>query len=637
MNKPSSRRRLPFLTRPGGSMRLQDPSRSSDNIMGSRTGRLSTSAFNFERAQHATFPVSAETQPLHGLFSHAAHVVRVDEHQMASLGQQRPPSELLKFIPAAAPRAHLLTMDARDFIAILTDPTIDFTAKVISFLQAFESQLTAIQVSSGSLLGDDLGAIQDVPAGVGAGALPGVDNAGAAASTTVSTSAGAFAGAGATTDAYGGPSRQDGPTLAIHRTISTTSLGDGSRAPLSVGLDSANSASLGHALLTRLSDSLGAIPQDTYLGKMYLCYTLLVGSVLSFFPMLPPAFRTVLNGIDTQFYELALSYGYISRRAPPPALAGSAVQPGMLSALGAVEDDSYLWNESCLSRDHSVERGGAFGGASVGAGRERLQSITISDEHGSGPEDTSESRQRLQDASTSEHPADAQDTIDVVHDMREFLLAFYNTRIVAAGNSIYCTLAGLIENNDCVLIFGNAHLLYKGITMAQARLTLDAGAAPNLEVIVVDTADTQCALNHKLISKLLASNVKTTYCLVDAVPSILKKCTKVIASAYGISTEGSVLNRIGASLIADCAAAYKIPFIVASETFKITEKVMLDSILANSLAELRVPQSLENSYLTVLNPMYDLVLADKVTVVVTEYGCISASAIAVLHRDAETL
>mmetsp|Transcript_15470 Transcript_15470/g.20053 ORF Transcript_15470/g.20053 Transcript_15470/m.20053 type:complete len:129 (+) Transcript_15470:161-547(+) len=73
--------------------------------------------------------------------------------------------------------------------------------------------------------------------------------------------------------------------------------------------------------------------------------------------------------------------------------------------------------------------------------------------------------------------------------------------------------------------------------------------------------------------------------------------TKVLLGAAAVTSNGAVLGRIGTAVVAMTAKCKNIPVIVTCETYKLCEKVPLDSIVSNELgdpADLERPDSESN-------------------------------------------
>ena len=135
----------------------------------------------------------------------------------------------------------------------------------------------------------------------------------------------------------------------------------------------------------------------------------------------------------------------------------------------------------------------------------------------------------------------------------------------------------------------------------------------------------------------------------------MKEVSKVLLGASAMLANGNVISRVGTSMVAVMARQYNVPVLVCCETYKFSEKVMLDSICSNELGdpdELVVDQrslselshrccpndrSLadwrDTKDMKLLNLVYDLTPADLIVLVVTELGYLPPSSVPVVIRE----
>jgi translation initiation factor eIF-2B subunit delta len=153
---------------------------------------------------------------------------------------------------------------------------------------------------------------------------------------------------------------------------------------------------------------------------------------------------------------------------------------------------------------------------------------------------------------------------------------------------------------------------------------------------------------------------------------MMGEVTKVFLGASALMSNGSVLSRVGTACVALLANSNHIPVLVGCETYKICNRVQLESITGNELGDpeevactdcARVGPSnrwnvildsrnggtgeatsekKENNVLAnwkdqpnlkLLSLMYDLTPSDFVTGIVTEVGILPPSSVAVLLRE----
>jgi len=140
---------------------------------------------------------------------------------------------------------------------------------------------------------------------------------------------------------------------------------------------------------------------------------------------------------------------------------------------------------------------------------------------------------------------------------------------------------------------------------------------------------------------------------------MMREVTKVFLGASALMSNGSVLSRVGTACVALLANANHIPVLVGCETYKICNRVQLESITGNELGDAeevaftdcaRVGPSnrwgeekkkdggvlsdwKKQPNLKLLNLIYDLTPSSAVTGIVTEVGILPPSSVAVLLRE----
>ena len=104
---------------------------------------------------------------------------------------------------------------------------------------------------------------------------------------------------------------------------------------------------------------------------------------------------------------------------------------------------------------------------------------------------------------------------------------------------------------------------------------------------------------------------------------------------------GTLVGRAGTALIAMLAHERGVPVLVCCETYKFTERVLLDAICYNELGD---PDDLVGAdgpvrdwrdvpRLKLLNLMYDVTPTKFITMVVTEAGVIPPTSVPVIIRE----
>lgn len=155
------------------------------------------------------------------------------------------------------------------------------------------------------------------------------------------------------------------------------------------------------------------------------------------------------------------------------------------------------------------------------------------------------------------------------------LTSFIEERIEFAGESIADSVTSIINNDDVVLTFGFSPLVRK--------ILLTAAKTKQFRLMVIDSRP-----QHEGMQMLsaLSSAVHCVYSPLSGAAVAMTDVTKVILGASCLLSNGTMLAAAGTAMVAALAKARQIPVIVASESYKFSDKVQLDSIVFNELGHL---------------------------------------------------
>ena len=249
----------------------------------------------------------------------------------------------------------------------------------------------------------------------------------------------------------------------------------------------------------------------------------------------------------------------------------------------------------------------------------------------------------------------------------ESMDAYVTERIEYAGKAISRHAGSKIqESGDVILVFGKSEVIN--------RLLLDA-ALVDKKIFRVIVVDSRPLLEGRDTLEILSrAGISCTYVLLNALSYLMmREVTKVFLGASALMSNGSVLSRVGTACVALLANSNHIPVLVGCETYKICNRVQLESITGNELGdaeevactdcarlrpsnmwsdvmksscgdgdEEKTEKSNEGDVLSnwkdqpnlkLLNLMYDLTPSDFVTGIVTEVGILPPSSVAVLLRE----
>lgn len=237
---------------------------------------------------------------------------------------------------------------------------------------------------------------------------------------------------------------------------------------------------------------------------------------------------------------------------------------------------------------------------------------------------------------------------------REILLesmeAYVTERIEYAGRAISRHAGSKIkESGEVIMVFGKSEVIN--------RLLLDAALndKKSFRVIVVDSRP--LLEGRDTLEILSRAGIPCTYVLLNALSYLMmREVTKVFLGASALMSNGAVLSRIGTACVALLADANHVPVLVGCETYKICNRVQLESITGNELGDASevaragcararpdgegkgeekdvLADWQDQPNLKLLNLMYDLTPSDFVTGIVTEVGILPPSSVAVLLRE----
>ncbi|KAM5444306.1 hypothetical protein MferCBS31731_000823 [Microsporum ferrugineum] len=262
---------------------------------------------------------------------------------------------------------------------------------------------------------------------------------------------------------------------------------------------------------------------------------------------------------------------------------------------------------------------------------------------------------------------------DAKQEIYEFIENFIREKITVAGQVIANSAAEKIDDGDVILCFSGSSVVQRTLLTAHKQ-------GKKFRVSIIDTRPLFEGRN--LAQTLAKAGLRVQYSLINGISQAVKDATKVFLGAHAMTSNGGLFSRVGTALVAMSAkeksGGMNIPVIVCCETVKFTDRVALDSIVVNEIAEadelvaaepstqltdlpppvtnikpetskgssssaIEIPAHLKNPKLPLenwrempnlqlLNIMHDLTPAEYVDMVVTEMGSLPPSAVPVVHR-----
>lgn len=203
---------------------------------------------------------------------------------------------------------------------------------------------------------------------------------------------------------------------------------------------------------------------------------------------------------------------------------------------------------------------------------------------------------------------------------------FIRDRITLAGKVIEELAISKIKNGDTVLTFARSSLV-EGVLKAAK----DQGK--DFTVVIVDARPMHEGKN--LLRSLLAHDIPCTYVLLSSIGSVLSTVSLTLLGTGAMLSNGAMFSRAGTAMVAMMSKEAGIPVVCCCETYKFSDRIMLDSIVGNELASTAaiLPSSNDNPNLGVLNFLYDVSRPEDVTAVVTETAIVPVLSVPFVLRE----
>jgi len=241
--------------------------------------------------------------------------------------------------------------------------------------------------------------------------------------------------------------------------------------------------------------------------------------------------------------------------------------------------------------------------------------------------------------------------------------AYMKERIDYAGQAIAKNASTKIADGDVILTFSKSDVI-------EVLLKDAATSGKKFRVICVDSRP--LLEGQLLVERLAAHGLDCTYILLNALSYVMmREVTKVFLGAAALMSDGSVLSRVGTACVALLAQSNNVPVLFCCETYKISNRVQLESITYNELGNpddvvstnCAVDRSISTSNggggvsepsdsteetnssssvladwrgspdLKLVNLLYDLTPSEFVSGIVTEMGILPPTSVAVLLRE----
>jgi translation initiation factor eIF-2B subunit delta len=210
--------------------------------------------------------------------------------------------------------------------------------------------------------------------------------------------------------------------------------------------------------------------------------------------------------------------------------------------------------------------------------------------------------------------------------LRETMKQYLLERLEYADRAIAQHAMNKLQNGDVILTFGYSEVIKVLLTTAQQN---------GIDFYVWITDSRPLSEGKELLKTLQNAGIKCGYLELSALTYVLQQVSKVFLGASALMSNGSIYGRIGTAAVAMLAKDRHVPVLVCCESYKISNKVQVESITQNELGDPKaiLPLGKTNAKFKVLNLMYDVTPSEFVSGIVTELGIIPPTSVAVLLSE----
>lgn len=162
----------------------------------------------------------------------------------------------------------------------------------------------------------------------------------------------------------------------------------------------------------------------------------------------------------------------------------------------------------------------------------------------------------------------------------EFIDNFIREKFTLADRAIADSAASKIKDGDVIICYASSSVVQQTLLQAHSQ-------GKKFRVSIIDSRP---LFEGKSLAHTLAdAGLEVQYSLVSGLHHAMKDATKVFLGAHALTSNGRLYSRVGTALVAmsakERAGGIDIPVIVCCETIKFTDRVALDSIVVNEVAD----------------------------------------------------
>lgn len=162
--------------------------------------------------------------------------------------------------------------------------------------------------------------------------------------------------------------------------------------------------------------------------------------------------------------------------------------------------------------------------------------------------------------------------------LREKIAQFAREKIELADHLIIEAGSQHVEDGSTIVTYGSSKVLTDLLIYNAVELKKD------FQVIVVDSRP--LFEGRKMADQLRRHGVNVLYALITSLDAIFNMDVDyVFLGAHSILSNGFLYSRVGTAMLAMCAKRRNIPVLVCCESLKFSQRVQLDSVTLNELAD----------------------------------------------------
>lgn len=201
-------------------------------------------------------------------------------------------------------------------------------------------------------------------------------------------------------------------------------------------------------------------------------------------------------------------------------------------------------------------------------------------------------------------------------ELEKYIDRYIDEEIWSAQRGICENIFTNIATNDVILVYGCSTIVQHVLLHAKSK-------GKEFRVIVVDSPP---HFNGRRMTSFLNDNhIDVSYTLINSLSFVMRQATKVLLGANSMLANGYVMSQIGTSQVALMAKASNVPTLVCCETYKLSDRVYVDSFGCN---EVDSGQELDSA----LNLRYDLTPPEFVSIVINERNTVPPNSVPALLR-----